>query len=352
MSAASILAALDRNKYEVVPIGVTREGTWLLPEDAIRTLQQGIDPEEGKHVAMIGDPSRAGLVTIEEGLPGSSIDRQAVSKLDVVFPVLHGPYGEDGTVQGLLELAGVPYVGSGVLGSAVGMDKGVMKNLFVAEGLRTPAFQVILRRNWERDPEGVMHSVDDQFAYPLFVKPANLGSSVGITKVKTHEDLRSAMDLAVEYDRRVVVEQGIEQAREIECSVLGNDDPRVSVAGEIIPANKFYDYDAKYINESSKLIIPADLPAAVETTVREYAVRAFKALDCAGMARADFLVRREDDEVYINELNTIPGFTRISMYPKLWEASGLSYPELVDQLIELAIERYNDRQRSLTTYRS
>jgi D-alanine-D-alanine ligase len=273
-----------------------------------------------------------------------------MQSLDVVFPVLHGTFGEDGTIQGLLELADIPYVGAGVLGSAAGMDKGIMKNLFVAADIPTPAFRIFLRSHLENHASKLIDAVEEGFSYPVFTKPANLGSSVGITKVRRKKELREALELAAEYDRRVIVEQGIEPARELECSVLGNELPEVSVVGEIVPANEFYDYEAKYISEDSELIIPAEISSEVEDRVREYAVRAFRAIDCAGMARVDFLLRPTDGKLFVNEINTIPGFTKISMYPKLWEATGLSYPALVDRLIELALERYDDRRSSRTTY--
>jgi len=351
LSAASILTALDRDKYEIVPIGITREGKWFLPEDAWAALKEGLEAQKGVHVALLGQPAELNLLEIHAAGDSSQVlSGELRDRLDVVFPVLHGPYGEDGTIQGLLELAGIPYVGAGVLGSAVGMDKGLMKTLFRAVGLPVADFLVFLRREVEQDAPAVVAAAESRFAYPMFVKPANLGSSVGVVKAHNREELYRGLQEAIAYDRRILVEQGIENAREIELSVLGNDDPRVSVPGEIIPANEFYDYEAKYL-EDSGLIIPAELSPEIVEKLQAYAIQAFKAIDCAGMARVDFLVRREDNAIFVNEINTIPGFTQISMYPKLWEASGLSYPELLDRLIELALERHQERQRSKTTYK-
>src|SRR5207253_2934535 len=269
--------------------------------------------------------------------------------IDVVFPVLHGPYGEDGTVQGLLELANVPYVGAGVLGSAVGMDKAVMKMLFVAHGLPIPKYIAITRREWERDGAGLTTRVARELGYPVFVKPANLGSSVGISKAKNDDELREAMRLAAEFDRKIVIEAAVPKAREIECAVLGNDEPEASVPGEIIPSREFYDYEAKYLDEGSRAIIPAELTPQQTEEVRTMAVAAFKAIDCAGLARVDFLLAGDSGLLYINEVNTIPGFTTISMYSKMWAASGLAYPQLVDRLIALALERHAEKQHVRTT---
>src|SRR5687767_4086248 len=273
----------------------------------------------------------------------------AALKLDVVFPVLHGPYGEDGTVQGLLELANVAYVGAGVLGSAAGMDKAVMKTLFAAGGLPIVPHLVALRREWERVGRDVTRRVRDDLRYPVFVKPANLGSSVGISKARSDAELTVAMDLALQFDRKIVIEAAVPDAREIECAVLGNDEPRASVPGEIIPSREFYDYEAKYLDEASELLIPAPLSAAETARIQQLAVDAFRAAEGAGMARVDFLIGRGTGEVFVNEVNTIPGFTTISMYPKLWEASGLPYPALIDRLIELALERHSEKQKLRTS---
>lgn len=370
MSALSVLSNLDPERYEVVPIGITKEGRWILTGDPMRALTEGITAGGPlRPVAILGDPAaERKLVEISETTgatevagppaPAAAAGARAPAptlmapppSLDVVFPVLHGPYGEDGTVQGLLELAGIPYVGAGVLASAVGMDKGVMKNIFSSRGLPVLKYLVFTRKEWRADPAAVTARVARALRFPIFVKPCNLGSSVGITKVHGPDDLGPAIDDAARYDRRIIAENGLENAREIECSVLGNDEPTASVCGEIIPSREFYDYNAKYIDGTSGLIIPADLPPPASDTIRDLAVKAFKAVDGAGMARVDFLVSRDASEIYVNELNTIPGFTKISMYPKLWEASGLPYAKLLDRLIELAIERFEDNRQSLTSY--
>ena len=264
--------------------------------------------------------------------------------LDVIFPVLHGPYGEDGTIQGLLELANVPYVGAGVLASSVGMDKGMMKVVFASHGLPGCAYAVVRRIDWERHRDDTIAALEQDLGYPVFVKPANLGSSVGISKAKDRASLIEAMQLAGSFDRRIIVEAAVPDAREIECAVLGNDDPEASMPGEVIPSREFYDYEAKYIDDGSQTVIPADLPPALTERIRRLSIDAFRAIDCAGMARVDFLLSRKDGTVYVNEVNTIPGFTTISMYSKMWAASGVSYPELLDRLIELAIERHAGKQ--------
>jgi len=347
MSTFSVISNLDPERYEVVPIGITKEGRWVLTGDPVKALKEGLETSGGpvRPVALLGDPAMESKLVELPVAAGSP-----VPPLDVVFPVLHGPYGEDGTIQGLLELAGLPYVGAGVLGSAVGMDKGVMKDLFVRHGLPVLDYVVFKRKEWRHRPEEVIRRVKSSLSLPVFVKPCNLGSSVGITKAHTWDELAPAIDDAARYDRRIIAEQGLENPREIECSVLGNDDPEVSVCGEILPSREFYDYNAKYVDDASGLIVPADLPEEVSRRIRDLAVRAFVALDCSGMARADFLVSAEGSEIYVNELNTIPGFTKISMYPKLWEASGLPYSKLLDRLIELAFERHRDRSQNLTTY--
>jgi D-alanine-D-alanine ligase len=275
---------------------------------------------------------------------------ESLRSVDVVFPVLHGPYGEDGTVQGLLELAHIPYVGCGVLASALAMDKAACKAVFAAAGLPQLPFLLVQRRRWENEPEQVLADVESRLTYPLFAKPANLGSSVGVSKATQRTELARALDQAARYDRRLLVEQGID-AREIEVSVLGNDDPIASVPGEIVPQREFYDYAAKYLDPGSELIIPAPLSPGLAEAARQMAVQAFLAIDGAGMARVDFLLERRTGQLYLSEVNTIPGFTSISMYPKLWEASGLSYPALIDRLIELALERYADKSRTVTSYR-
>lgn len=343
-SARSVVDNLDPEKYEVTLVGISREGRWLLPRAGARALVEGLDGEGGAAALLSADHASRSLLRVNDSRlePGAPVD--------VVFPVLHGPYGEDGTVQGLLELAGLPYVGAGVLGSAVGMDKVIMKTLFAAAGLPVAPFIHFGRRDWEQRREGILAQVAADLGFPCFVKPANLGSSVGITKVHGPDELPGAIDLAADYDLKIVVEWAVPEAREIECSVLGNDEPQASVVGEIIPSREFYSYEAKYVDDASELIIPADLPDEVSERMRGMAIEAFRATDCAGMARVDFLLRRDSHEVFVSEVNTIPGFTKISMYPKLWEASGVSYGELLERLIELALQRHGQRARLRTTY--
>jgi len=346
LSAASVMQAIDKDKYEVVPIGITKEGRWLASGDPLKALRAG----EARHAlpaALLGDPSHKAILQLKEDKHGHSATRLA--ELDVVFPVLHGPLGEDGTVQGLLELANIPYVGAGVAASALGMDKALMKSIFKVRGLPVAEHLVIKRRDWRANPERVREEIEARLGYPCFVKPANLGSSVGVSKVHSSEELAPALDRAAGYDRKMLAEKAVRMAREIECSVLGNDEPIASVLGEVIPAGEFYDYRSKYI-DPVQLIIPAQLEPAKAQEMQELAIRAFLAIDCAGMARVDFLMEREDGVVYINEINTVPGFTAVSMYPKLWEASGLSYPGLIDRLIELALERHADKSANRTSY--
>lgn len=342
VSAASVLRALDPAKYEVVPIGISREGRWRLGSEALKLLPDVLD--KGTAVIPSIDPHGPKLVPLDEDR-----HRSARPQLDVIFPVLHGTFGEDGTIQGLLELAGIPYVGAGVLGSAAGMDKDVMKRLFRDAGLPVVEWLVLLRSEWKQSPARLRRLIETKLGYPLFVKPANLGSSVGISKVRGRAQLARALDLAADYDRKVIVEKGLD-AREIECSVLGNDQPEASLPGEIIPVNEFYDYEAKYVKEGSELIIPAKLSRPETRTVKDLALRAFRAVDCAGMARVDFLLDRPSRKLYVNEVNTIPGFTPISMYPKMWEASGLPYPALLDRLIQLAFERHREKEQTRYDY--
>lgn len=337
-SASSVLRALDPHKYEAVPIGITREGQWLIADSPEHLLKSEVTLELPDTAEALPDVTHHGIVRVNER-GGIDLHETAV---DVVFPLLHGPYGEDGTVQGLLELADIPYVGSGVLGSAVSMDKAMMKSVLEHAGLPGVPYRLVTASEWARRPTEILEELDTYLAYPLFVKPCNLGSSVGISKARDRDELRAALQLAAGYDRRIIVEQGVD-AREVECSVLGNDEPLVSVAGEVVSHHEFYDYEAKYTEGLADLIIPAVLSAEQARTVREYAERAFRAVDAAGLARVDFFVRRDDGAVLVNEINTIPGFTTTSMYPKLWEASGLSYGELVDRLIELALERHAQR---------
>jgi D-alanine-D-alanine ligase len=348
MSARGIINAIDRDKYHVVPIGITKEGRWLASGDPLKALTTG-KPSESNHAALLAEPSQRGLMRLEDREQDRTIEAVQVSEIDVAFPILHGPYGEDGTVQGLLELAGIPYVGAGVAASAVGMDKILFKAIMRAHGLPVVPYLAVRRQDWERSPEETLARIESTIGYDCFAKPANLGSSVGITKAHDRAELRAALDEAARYDRKMLVEVAVD-AREIEVSVLGNDEPIASVPGEIIPCNEFYDYAAKYIDAESELLIPAPIPEETVEKVQELAVQAYLAIDCAGMARADFLLDRSSSRVYVNELNTLPGFTPISMYPKLWEASGISYTELIDRLIELALERSADKSRSATAY--
>ena len=373
LSAASVLKAIDRAKYDVVPIGITKEGRWLTADHAERLLS-GKHAEEGRHLRA-GDPDvtpgaavlakgeavvvppepahreGAGIVPFETAAP--ALARRAADRainVDVIFPVLHGTFGEDGTIQGLLELADIPYVGAGVLGSAAGMDKDVMKSLFLAADLPIVKHVTFLRRDWEADPRKVRKTVENKLKYPVFVKPANLGSSVGITKAHNRAELGPCIDEAAKFDRKILVEQGVggkkQKAREIECSVLGNDNPEASLPGEIVPGKEFYDYNAKYLDEGSELIIPAKLSKSETKTVRDLAIAAFRAVDCSGLARVDFLMDPKTRKIYVNEINTMPGFTSISMYPKLWAATGISYPELISRLIQLGLERHEEKKRN------
>ncbi len=349
LSAKGIMKAMDKDKYEIIPIGITREGRWIASGDPMKALESGAVERDSAPVALLGDPSHKGLIRLEEGEQGPTAAVR-LADIDVIFPVLHGPYGEDGTIQGLLELADVPYVGAGVLGSALGMDKALQKTVLQAKGLPVVEHVVVMRKTWEREPQVVIHEIEGTLDYPCFVKPANLGSSVGISKVRNRGELPGALEAAARYGRKLVIERAVD-GREIEVSVLGNDEPIASLPGEIIPGREFYDYRAKYVEASSELIIPADLPAGTTRRLQDMAVATFLALDCAGMARVDFFIERITGNIYVNELNTIPGFTPISMYPKLWEASGLPYAELIDRLIDLALERHADKSRSETSYR-
>ena len=346
-SARSIMDAIDQDKYEVLPIGITQAGRWIAGGDPMKALTAG--EADTSPVALIGEPGDPTIRAIEPAADHAPASMTDVATVDVIFPVLHGPYGEDGTIQGLLELADVPYVGAGVVGSAVGMDKVVFKSVMLSCGIPVLSHLLVLRADWELSHEDVIRRVEKLLPYPVFVKPVNLGSSVGISRAKDREGLVKSLDEAAKYDRRLLVEKGI-AAREIEVSVLGNDDPIASVPGEIIPGDEFYSYADKYLNDDARLLIPAPLDVEVADRARQIAVRAFKAIDCAGMARADFLLDKDSGELWMNEVNTIPGFTSISMYPKLWEASGLPYPELIDRLIQLALERHEDRSRNKTSY--
>src|SRR5438874_100340 len=371
LSAASVLEAIDKSKYEVVPIGITKEGRWVTAlhaenllrgkssEENVRAshLRAG-DPQATTTAAVLaaGDgiivppmPAAESLVPFESTAPAPA-GAEAV-QVDIIFPVLHGTFAEDGTIQGLLELADIAYVGAGVLGSAAGMDKDIMKQLFKAAGLPIVKHVTVLRSAWQRDPKKVRREIEKKLKYPVFVKPANLGSSVGISKVHDAKELPAAMDEAASFDRKIVIEQGIggkkKKAREIECSVLGNDDPQASVAGEIVPGAEFYDYKAKYQDEGSQLLIPAKLSKPQMKKVQDMAIAAFKAVDCSGLARVDFLMEPgTNGKLYLNEINTMPGFTSISMYPKLWRATGIEYTDLIDQLIELGLARYAEKKKN------
>ncbi|HEX9332659.1 MAG TPA: D-alanine--D-alanine ligase family protein [Anaerolineales bacterium] len=346
MSAHSVLSVLDPAKYEVTQIGITHEGTWLTGEDVLDKFENnktdGLLP-----VVVFPDPSEKGIYVIE-GISGL----RKWANVDVFFPVLHGTFGEDGTLQGLFELADVAYVGAGVLGSSVGMDKGVFKDVMIANHIPVVDMMVVLRAEIENDMASVIERAEKISDYPLFTKPANLGSSVGVTKCNNRSDLQEGLMEAAAFDRRVLIQKGVRDAHEIEVSVLGNDEPVASVCGEVLPSREFYSYESKYLDGTSGLVIPAQLPHEISECIREYAVQAYKAVDCAGMARVDFFIEKDTNKIYLNELNTLPGFTKISMYPKLWEASGLPYHKLVDRLIELAMGRKVDHDRTSYTYRS
>jgi D-alanine-D-alanine ligase len=380
LSAASVFKAIDQSKYEVVPIGITKEGRWLTASDAERLLAGDLadksvratqanatqaqlragDPEatpsaavlqNGEAVVVPPEPHKSGtgLTPFQSDAPTRRATDRAIN-VDIIFPVLHGTFGEDGTIQGLLELADIPYVGAGVLGSAAGMDKDIMKSLFGAAGLPIVKHVTVLRGDWESQPKQVQKLVESKLKYPVFVKPANLGSSVGISKARDKKELGPAIDEAAKFDRKIVFEEGVggkkNKAREIECSVLGNDKPLASVPGEIVPGAEFYDYTAKYLDEGSQLIIPAKLTKTETKKVQELAIAGFRAVDCSGLARVDFLMDPKSRKIYLNEINTMPGFTSISMYPKLWAASGVGYPELIGRLIELGLERHAEKKRN------
>jgi D-alanine-D-alanine ligase len=384
LSAASVLNAIDKKKYEVVPIGITKDGRWLTAEHAERLLRgekqaSGLltpekhlragDPEAtpgaavlatGESVVFPPEPARreAGIAPFQTDAKTDAATLRRASdraiNVDIIFPVLHGTFGEDGTIQGLLELADIAYVGAGVLGSSAGMDKDIMKSLFRAAGLPIVKHVTVLRSQLEPEskevPKKVQKLIESKLKYPVFVKPANLGSSVGISKAHDRKELGPAIAEAAKFDRKIVIEEGVggkkNKAREIECAVLGNDNPQASVAGEIVPCKEFYDYDAKYLVEGSEAVIPAKLTKAEMKTVQRLAIAAFQAVDCTGLARVDFLMEPKSRKIFVNEINTMPGFTAISMYPKMWAASGVSYPELIDRLIRLGIERHEDKKRN------
>src|SRR5713101_3220297 len=335
-SAASVIRGLDPEKYEAVPIGISKDGRWLVGHGAQKMLPEVL--KSGQRVVLPADPNAAALVPLDETHAGTL-------RVDVVFPVLHGTFGEDGTVQGLLELAGLPYVGAGVLASSVGMDKDVQKRLFEQAGIPIVPYVAVRRSEWEHDRVKVLREIKKKFRFPLFVKPATLGSSVGMTRVKAAHEISAAMEVAAEFALKIMVERGV-NGREIEVSVLGNDDVRASIPGEIVPHREFYDYTAKYLEGGTELVIPAALSKKQVAAFQDYAFRAFRAIDGTGMARCDFFLERRTGKIFINELNTIPGFTSISMYPKMWEASGLPYPQLIDRLIELALQLHREKART------
>lgn len=339
VSARSMLEAVDLDKYELVMIGISKDGHWLTCDDAQRILAAEQVQERGLLAVSLDYAGGHQLV-------GPQVAARA---LDVVFPLLHGPYGEDGTVQGLLELADVAYVGAGVVGSAVGMDKEMMKRAFAAEGLPQLDYAVVRRSRWRRESEPVLDELCARFDWPVFVKPANLGSSVGVSRAEDRSALQDSIEEAAHYDYKVVVEEAAVDCREVEVAILGNEEPQASIAGEIEPSNAFYDYRAKYVDDNSALHIPARIAPDLAEKVRSMGVRAFRAVEAWGLSRVDFFVGREDERIYINEINTMPGFTPISMYPKLWEASGLSYGALIDRLIELALQRHEDKKQNRTS---
>ena len=334
-SAAAIIRGLDPQKYEVVPIGITKEGHWLIGAGAQKMLPEVL--RTGQRVVMSADPTESALMPIDGSAQGQ--------KLDVVFPVIHGTFGEDGTMQGLLELAGLPFVGAGVLGSAIGMDKDVAKKLMQAAGIPVVPWIAVQRADWERQPKEIRRAIEKKFKYPVFVKPATLGSSVGMTKVHSRAELGPALDLGAEFAMKIMVERAV-SAREIEVSVLGNHDPRASIPGEIVPHREFYDYAAKYLEEGTQLLIPAKLKKSEVRKVQAMAVTAFRALELSGMARVDFFIEKRGGKIFLNEVNTIPGFTSISMYPKLWEANGVPFRELISKLIDLALEQHREKART------
>lgn len=352
-SAQAVMENLDPDKYEAIPIGISKAGSWLLgnapaqlhaaEQNTQPTAAETAHPANTTSVTLTGDPTVRRLIPVQSGA-----ELNDDGALDVIFPVLHGTYGEDGALQGLLEMANMPYVGCGVLGSALGMDKEKMKMVFQSVGLPVAEYLVYRRNEWERSPEQIMDAIEAHLGYPTFVKPVNLGSSVGINKAHNRAELEHAIKVAAEYDRKIIIERGL-NCREFECAILGNDEPIASVVGEVIPSGEFYDYNAKYIDNKSHIVIPADLPQATAEEIRHQAVQAFLALDLSGLSRVDFFLEKETNQVYINEVNTLPGFTEVSMYPKLWAASGIPYAELLDRLIELAIERHADHQRNRTS---
>ncbi len=367
VSATSVMNALDPNKYEIIPVGITKTGRWIGGSQAVNLLKNGEDPQHS--LAMVSpDPNEQRLISSVPAVANKQELAALDSKVDVVIPILHGTFGEDGTVQGLLDLANLPYVGAGVLGSAICMDKVVQKNLCVQVGIPVVDFLWVRYEDWQADQQenfstavslqqlnnmsraAMLNDIKERLGLPVFVKPANMGSSVGINKAHTLEELTPVIEDAARYDHKILIEKAVSMPREIEVSVLGNLRPKASVPGEIVPSNEFYDYDAKYVDGASTSYIPAQLPPQIADAIRQAAIQGFVVCECEGMARVDFLLERESNKFYLNEINTIPGFTSISMYPKLWEASGLSYSQLLDELIRLAIERHQRRSKLHTSY--
>lgn len=347
-SAKSVMASLDPLRYEVVPIGISKQGQWIAGPKALPTLQAAASRQAFVAADDMADHATGSNALIEH--ESSEIVPAAVTKeIDVLLPVLHGSFGEDGAIQGMFEMLNLPYVGAGVLASAVGMDKVFMKTVFGANALPQVRFTWCTRNEWEQNRAEVIERIETALPYPCFVKPANLGSSVGISKVKSRDELGPAMEFAAKYDRKIIIEEGL-NVREIEVAVLGNDHPQASVPGEVVPSNEFYDYNAKYLDGESALMIPANLPKEVSDEIRSLAVRAFQAIDGSGLGRVDFFIEKETGRILLNEINTMPGFTQYSMYPKLWEATGVSYFQLIDKLIELALERHREKNRNLTEF--
>jgi D-alanine-D-alanine ligase len=343
VSAASVINALDKSKYEIVPIGIAHTGQWLSSGEAMKLLKENASIDHETEQLILPDPRKQSLVTMNGG---TAVE----SRIDVVFPVVHGTYAEDGTLQGLLELADLPYVGAGVLGSAVGMDKIVQKDLLRQAKIPTTPAIWFFYNEFRSTPKKLIAEMEKKLRYPMFVKPAHSGSSIGISKSHNQKELLEHIEFASQYDWKILVEKAVPNAREIECAVLGNENPEASVPGEIVPSNEFYDYDAKYVDGKSNVIIPARLPKTVVKNIQRVAITAYRTLDCSGMARVDFLVVKKTNRIFLNEINTIPGFTSISMYPKLWEATGLPYSQLLDRLIALALERHEQKKKLNTTY--
>jgi len=350
-SASSIIKAMNREKYEVIPIGITKSGCWLSPEESCIALETG-KIEGNDMIAWKSRPDENQLIILSR--ENNKTKYSFPDKLDVIFPVLHGPYGEDGTVQGLLELMDIPYVGSGVAASSVAMNKDLMKKIFQQADLPQANWMTIKRNRWNKDRKKILDEIKNQLKFPLFVKPTNLGSSVGISKVQQNQGLEHAINVAASYDRKVIIEEGVENVIEVECSVLGNDEPEVSMVGEIQPGGEYYDYDSKYMDKNTRLIIPARIPGNIVEEVQKISKLAYLAIDAAGLSRVDFFVQKRIDyyKVYLNEINTIPGFTRSSVYPKLWQKTGIDFSELIDRLIQLALERFRDKMSNKTDYPS